>query len=267
MSAKGKLSFDGCVELVGQIVDDFITFSEEPKPNIPSKKVYKVTSSEEAPDVVRSARRAALSNIKDSLFLEKFAFDTRRIDQKFERNPRINLQYWNRSQQFIDAEKHKNMVTFGKLIDPLNDIQDQYGDQPEYFQSYAMDLHDLVGRVLRVKEADLEVFTPQLDYLKQLLYARYRLSMEDIERLSRDQLKERILSKDEALLKRGNYLKTTNTKENNNKPTAVVKDGDGGVTQESIINAIFGNSKFRRDGEKKAQRTITIIIKDEAIDE
>jgi len=263
MNSKGKLPFDGCVELVNKLVNDFVSYTNSPQPNIPCKKTYKVASSNEETSVVRSARLAALNNIKKGIFIEKFAFDTRRIDQKLERNPRSNLQYWNRSQQFIDAEKHKTLTTFGKLKEPLDDIQNEYGDQPEYFQSYAMDLYDLVGRVLRVKEGNLDVFTPQLDYLKQLLYARYRLSIEDIEKLSKDQIKAKILSKDEALLKRGRYLENTNS--NNKKDTVVVKDGNS--AQESIINAIFGNSKFRRDGERKAQRTITITIKDESLDE
>jgi hypothetical protein len=265
MTVKGKtLPFDGCVELVSQVVDDFVVFSKGSAKNIPNKKIYKVASSREPSIVERSARMAALRNVSGDLPFNKFAMDKRRIDEE-ERNPRKNLQTWNRSQQFIDAQKHKRMTTFARLMDPLNNIKTAYGTQPEYFDSYARKLHDLVTRALRVKEADQEIYTPQLNYLEQLLDARYRLSMEDVHGMDKKTLESRILSKDEDLLRRGSYLDATSYEDNT--PQVVVKDGDKGIAQESIINAIFGNNKFRRDGEKKVERTITITIRDEVMDE
>ena len=264
MTVKGKtLPFDGCVELVSQVVDDFVTFSKGAASDIPRKKIYKVASSKEPAGIVRSARVAALRDVTNNLFFEKFAMDKRRIDE-MERNPRKNLQTWNRSQQFIDAQKHKRMTTFARLMDPLNNIKKVYGTQPEYFDSYARKLHDLVTRALRVKEADQEIYTPQLNYLEQLLDARYRLSMEDVLGMDKEVLEKRILSKDEDLLRRGSYLEATDYEDDT--PKIVVKDEDKGITQKSIINAIFGNNEFRRDGEKKVQRTITITICDEAIE-
>ena len=58
--------------------------------------------------------------------LAKFAMDTRQIDQEHDVNPRRNLQYYHRSQQFIDAEINKKMASFAELMPVLNKIQDTY---------------------------------------------------------------------------------------------------------------------------------------------
>jgi len=75
MTVKGKiLPFDGCVELVDQVVDDFLVLSKYAASDIPIKKTYKVMSSDEPAEIVRSARLAALKNItnyywKNSLWI------------------------------------------------------------------------------------------------------------------------------------------------------------------------------------------------------
>jgi hypothetical protein len=75
-------------------------------------------------------------------------------------------------------------------------------------------------------------------------------------------LKKTILEKDEALLKRGTFVEQTGGLiKNNNSSNQIVIDGNS--TPKNIIEAIFGNNEFRRDGEKKVQRTITISITDE----
>jgi hypothetical protein len=82
-------------------------------------------------------------------------------------------------------------------------------------------------------------------------------------------IKKAILDKDEDLLKRGAYLYRTNDSDlqkSSGTNQNMVVDGKAS-TQENIINAIFGNSDFRRNGEKKVQRTITITITDEAKDD
>ena len=253
------LPFDGCVELINKIIDDFVVFANNPQP-IPSKLTYKIASRRDnAPEI--AARKAAIRNIEDGLFLKKLAFDTRLIP-KNQRIPRKNLQVWNRSEEFIDSRKHNQIKTFSRLIEPLDNIKKYYGEEPEYHDSYARKLHDLISRALRVKEEDLEVYAPQLEYIEQLLDTRYRLSMEDVSKMDKLALETRILSKDEDLLQRGRYLKATEQE----KKISVIKDGNNGITQESIVNAIFGNNNIRRDGEKTVERTITITIRDEVVE-
>jgi len=263
------LPLDGCVDLVGQLMSDFVKLSKN-KSAIPQKRIYKIASSAESPAIVSSARMAAFAAISNRIPIKKYAFDTRRTNQEDERNPRSNLQYWSRSQQYIDEEDQKRLEAFARLISPLDGIKNKYGNHPEYFQSFARKLHESVKGVLKVKESDLDIFRPQLDYLEQLLYARYRLSLEDLTKMGSGAVEERLLSKDEDLLKRGSFINITGDQEDNNQKHAnkvMLKDGDKtGLTQESIVNAIFGNNKLRREGEKTVERTITITIRDEVID-
>jgi hypothetical protein len=90
------------------------------------------------------------------------------------------------------------------------------------------------------------------------------LSLDDIAKMSADQLSQAILKKDEKLLKKGAFIKEMVNREEKAMPA--VKDGNGGLTQDSIVNAIFGNNNIRRDGEKTVERTITITIKDTVLD-
>ena len=260
-----KLTLDGIAELAIRLSNDFVKCSIDKQVSVPEKLIYKIAQSNENSSIERSARVAALKEFSQSP-LKKYAFDTRRINQENNRNPRTNLQYWNRSQQFVDQDDSDRLNAFAKLLDPLGGIKKQYGKEPEYFESYARILDDLVNRVCQVDSKDVEVFKPQLAYLEQLLFARYRLSLADIKKMSKEDLRERIMQKDEHLLKRGDYQRITHTNELESRAVVVSKDGNKGITQESIINAIFGNNDFRREGEKKVERTITITIKDEVVD-
>lgn len=279
MSGKNKtLPLGGCVELINKMVNDMISYTYSDT-KIPDKMIYKVASKEEHCKVTGSARKAAFEQIgstglKKVAFVkndpamicqDKYAFDTRKINQKSIRNPRSNLQYWNRSQQFIDDEDANKLNAFAKLLEPLEEIKKQFGSEPEYFESYARTLDDLVSRVCQVDKEDVEVFKPQLAYLEQLLFARYRLSLEDITKMSGAKLKKRLLQKDEHLLKRGKYQDITKKEIVKKEDTAQLATKDGNSTQENIINAIFGDS-IRRRGDRAVERTITIKIRDEVIE-
>lgn len=189
MKKQVKIALNECAELTEKLANDFLSLANDFSLP-PAKLIYKIASIMEAPEVSRSARLAALQQIKGPLV--KTAFDTRRIDQEHDRNPRANLQYWNRSQAFIDEEDQNKIDIFSKLMPPLEEIKNDFGTEPEYHNSYARVLYDSVNRILRVKEADLDIFRPQLAYLEQLLFARYRLSMDELSKLGSKELKERI---------------------------------------------------------------------------
>jgi hypothetical protein len=188
----------------------------------------------------------------------KQAFDTRRIDQDHDRNPRSNLQYWHRSQEFIEEEDQIKLDLFAKLLPALDRIKNKFGAQPEYLQSYAKVLHETVLRTLRVKEGDLDIYRPQINYLEQLLDTRYRLSMQSLAHMPEVELYNLLIKKDESLLKRGSFLPNSVL----TSEAAINKSGDQGVTQQAIVNAIFGNNNFRKDSEKSVTRTITITVTD-----
>lgn len=244
-----ELSASEWADLSKKLAHDFSSWTEgEP---VPVQKSYKIASSDQAESQARKAALAGGGMIKQ-------AFDTRRIDQEEERNPRANLQHWNRSQQFLDEEDEHRLLSFSKLIEPLDEIKSKYGAHPEYHQSYARSLRDLVKKVVKLGKDDLEVFKPQLDYLEQLLFARYRLSLEEINKSGTSSLYQTILKKDESLVRRADWEKKFPSEES----SFSIKDGRVN-TQENIINAIFESSLKRNPGEKSVTRTITITIKDE----
>lgn len=258
-----KLPLNAKIDLVEIISNDFADFAKSNQIP-PDSLTYKVASVRENHAEKIAARLAAFSHLKPTK-LVKLAFDTRRIDQENDRNPRQNLQYWHRTDQFIDENDKDNLEIFSKLAKVLNKLKNNLGTQPDWFESYSRQLYDNVNRILRVKQADMDIFRPQLSYLEQLIYARYRLSMDDLKKNSESQIEEIILAKDENLIGRNNYMKDIDEnkiiKENSLNKT-IEK-----TTQESIVNAIFGtNQNIRKDGEKTVERTITITIRDNVVE-
>lgn len=258
-----KLPLDAKIQVISQLADDFAKLSESGV-SVPEAKTYKILSSEEGGSVGQAARLAAFTAMEPHP-LTKLAFDTRRVDQENDRNPRKNLQYWHRTDQFIDETDEKTLKTFARLAKVLKRMKKNLGTQPEWFESYARQLYDNVYRILRVKEADLDIFRPQINYLEQLIFARYRLTKENLEKFSESKLEERILAKDEDLIGRAAYLKETEPDEPTMTSQGFSKDSNN-TTQESIVNAIFGGAGMRRDGERTVERTITITIRDNVLD-
>lgn len=255
-----KFSWQGLVSLASQMSDDFEYFVQT-KQSVPEHLSYSVSDPEDS-NVLGSARRVALEKFQPALI--KRAFDTRRLDQDSERNPRANLQYWHRTDPFIIKEDQEKLEILAKLVSPLKEIKDKFGTQPEYLQSYARVLQETLARTLKVQETDKDIFGPQVNYLEQLIFARYRLSLEDIEKFSSSDLKERLMSKDEDLLKRGKFLPTEQF-ESRGQEKNIAKDGNYQVLNDTLAQAIFGQS-FRKPGEASSVRTITISIRDSVED-
>lgn len=257
-----NLPLDGQINLIEKIASEYDEYIGMGFNYCPSQIVYKIQSRDEDLSVIRKARVAALNDFHKPI--RKVAFDTRRVDQKTQRNPRANLQYWHRTDAFIDSEDEGKLSRFARLMRILDDIKKQFGTEPEWFESYARVLYDNVHRILRIKQADLDIFKPQLSYLEQLLDARYRLSMEDLQSLSNDMLRERILSKDESLLKRGFYLKETGLVSKGDEKQQQKTTNGNVELSDNLAKAIFGT--FRQPGERSVERTVTITIRDSVVD-
>jgi hypothetical protein len=257
-----NIPLDAKVKVISALAKDFVDEVVSCSCDVlPNEKTYTITSSDDGCMAKQAARKAAFESFGVISPIVKLAFDTRRIDQEVTRNPRSNLQYFHRHDQFIDEGDSKKLKTFAKFARVLGDLKNKYEKSPEWFNSYARQLYDQVGRVLRVKEADLDIFRPHLNYLEQLIYARYRLAMEQAENMPEKQISNIILSKDEELIGRNNYLKETQSAENVEAKKIVI-DGSSKTTQESIVSALFGGDSLRKDGEKSVTRTITITIND-----
>lgn len=258
-----KLSLSGNADLISKMTADYVKLASAGAVQLPSKRIYIVKDDAESDAVKRSARKKALQKL--ALPIVKNAIDSRRIDQQTTRNPRRALQYYHRSDEFVNEDVQKKLNTFSRLMGVLEEIKSSYGKENAWHDSYARELYGHVERALRIKVADGDYHEPQLAFLEQLVYARYRLSMEEIDRMDGLMIKKAILKKDEDLVRRGVYLEHTGGLEKNSTGPLVI-DGNSRTTQQNIVEAIFGNNDFRRDGEKKVERTITIKIVDSVVD-
>lgn len=287
-----KVPIDLYINLIGKFAEDFLKFTNDTT-GLPNEFSYKVAYKEEPASVMRSARKAALQKLAAvNQPLAKFAFDTRRIDQENDRIPRSNLQYWHRSDEFITEAQSKKIETFKKLFSVLDGLKESYGASPDWHDSYARILHDSVDRALRISQGDSDITESQLSYLEQLLDARYRLRMADLEEMNKENIKTALLKKDESLVRRGEFPIRMNKIDKHSQvqdlfarqaqgqqasqpiitSAPVIPEihnhivVDGGRNDEGINALLNGNGIVRKEGERIIERTITIKIRDEVID-
>ena len=251
------LNLEDSIQLLSKIADDFQYLCYINTKGISPNRHYNITISSNNRFIERRMRRSALNKLKP---ITKLAFDARFVDQENDRNPRSNLQYWMRSDPYIDQQTQDKLNHLVKLFNAVKIIKNNLGTSPEYHNSYAKTLFDNLERILKIKQIDKDIFAPQISYLEQLLYVRYRLDFNLIDALNENELVNIILQKDESLLKRGVHNLNTNiikTTERSND--GIIINGDG--SNQDILNSIFGN--VRKHGEKSVERVITITIREQ----
>lgn len=191
----------------------------------------------------------------------KLAFDTRKIDQETEVNPRRGLQNYHRSEAFISEAMSNKLETLVKLKDILEELRKEYEKEPEWQDSYARILHSTLEKGLRLvqKDGDYTDSVPGIgsfDYIEELLYVRYRLTPEMIDSMSSTDIKKSILSKDEELTK----------KDKNKAHVEINKHEVGKENYDTLLEKLFGGVKATKDN-KSVSRTVTITIKDDYLGE
>lgn len=203
-----------------------------------------------------SLRNAALS---ESTSIKKFAFDTRKIDQETEYNPRRGLQYYNRSEEYITENMSNKLKNLAKLKDTLTDLKKVFGKEREWQDSNARILLSTLDKALRTDQKDGEYTDAQpsvgsIDYIEELLHVRYRLTHDNLSKMASSELKKIILSKDEEL-----------TRRDINHDVEITKADAGNKNYDMLIDKLFGGVKVSEDG-KAVERTVTITIRDSVID-
>ncbi len=136
--------------------------------------------------------------------LKKVAFDTRRVDQENTYISRRGLQNYHRSEKFISDKLSQQIEAFTKLSKILDTLKQQYSKNYEWNDSYTRILHSATHKALRTLEKDDDFSDAQpsvgnLTYLEELMYLRYRLTIDDLLNMSDENLKKAILDKDEFL--------------------------------------------------------------------
>src|ERR1700733_8431710 len=126
---------------------------------------------------LRIFRAASLQDLSQSP-ITKIAFDTRRINQDTDFNPRRNLQNYHRSTPFISKDAASQIKSLFKLKTAADSIREDFIGDPDYLDSYSRILLSALDRTLRVNQKDMDFFQPQLDYVNEMLYLRYRINQD-----------------------------------------------------------------------------------------
>lgn len=200
--------------------------------------------------------------------INKFAFDTRRIDQETTYNPRRGLQNYHRSEPFVSDQIKKKIAAFSHLAKVLNSIKEEFGRDQYWQDSYARVLQAAVQKGLRTKEADGDFSDAQpsmasLDYLDELMFVRYRLTSEGILNASESELRKTVLAKDDLLISDGNQSLNNNVYDHimdkmfNSMATMATQM----KSSDDLATKLFGDVKASKDN-PEVERTVTIHIKD-----
>lgn len=189
----------------------------------------------------------------------KIAFDTRRIDQETEYNPRRGLQSYHRSEEFISQAISQKLKNFSKLRNVLVKLKDRFGKEPEWQDSYSRVLLSTLDKGLRTNEKDGDYTESQpamgsFDYIEELLYVRYRLTFDQLTELSEEDLTKIILNKDEDL-----------TKMDINK-VEITKHDVATQSYDTLLEKLFGGIKATKEN-PNVERTVTITVKDRFVEE
>jgi len=203
----------------------------------------------------RELRKAGLEAAQIGSGFKKLAFDTRRIDQETEFNPRRGLQNYQRSEAFITEAMSQKIQNFAKLRRVLVDLKQVYGREPEWQDSNARVLLATLDNGLRTVAQDGDFTESQpgvgsFDYLEELMHVRYRLGFDDLTRMNESDLKRVVLAKDEELTRKDvkNALEITKGD--------IAKNG-----YDSLIEKLLEGCRASADN-PDVERTITITIRD-----
>jgi hypothetical protein len=204
-------------------------------------------------------RKAGFVFFSANLGFTKVAFDTRRINQETEFNPRRGLQNYNRSESFLSEAMSDKIKNFTKLRDVIQDMKEQFGREHEWQDSNARVLLSTLDIGLRTiqKDGDYAVNQPaqgSFDYIEELLHMRYRLTFDDLSKKTASELKKVILSKDEEL-----------TRKDVNKALEITKSDAANQNYDTLMSKLLDGVRASKEN-PEVERTITIIIKDKFVE-
>ena len=216
--------------------------------------IAKGTESVPARKQALKLRKAAFESLADGNGFTKVAFDTRRINQGTQIIPRRGLQNYHRSQDFITEATDTRLKNLTKVKRALDNLKSKYGSEHEWQDSNARVLLSTIDKGLRSDYQDGDFTESQpgvgsLDYIDELLHVRYRLSFDDICRMSETDLERNILSKDEELTRHGA------------RSVEITKRDVATKNYDSLLEKLFEGCKASVDN-PDVERTITITVRD-----
>jgi hypothetical protein len=162
--------------------------------------IYDIINTIKTSEQDRFNRKLKLASMK------KEAFDSRYLTPDIDVNPRKTVQNFHHSQPKMTPELSGKLFQLKRLYDITEIIKNEFQREPEYQESYVRSLNHQLTRVLRLTEMDSNYSDNQqslssINYVEELLYSRYRLTLDDIKKMSDESLRDRILMIDDKLLK------------------------------------------------------------------
>lgn len=203
----------------------------------------------------RRLRKNTLERASWDQGFTKVAFDTRRIDQETQYNPRRGLQNYNRSEAFISEALSQKIKNFARLRQVLLGLKEVYGKEHQWQDSNARVLLSTLDNGLRTvaQDGDFAVNQPgtgSFDYIEELLHVRYRLGFDQLTALGEADLKKIILSKDEELIHR-----------DTSQDFVITKSDISSKGYDTLLEKLFTVSAPSGD-DPIVERSITITIRD-----
>lgn len=199
-------------------------------------------------------RRVALAEITGDVIVKR-AFDTRRINQDVDYNPRRNLQNYHRSEQLLSDAQVVKKTNLTKLYDVCAELKNKYEQEPEWQDSYCRVLYNTLNNALRIGQADQDFSDTATsigswDYVEEMLFARYRLDMNSLESYGTNRLKDILLQKDTSLINKTSIA-----------PSKITKHDIATKSYDSLLAQLFADCKASVEN-PDVERTITITIRD-----
>lgn len=234
-------------------------------------ELYQLISSgtENIPTRQRSiqVRKAGLENCVSDGF-NKVAFDTRRINQETDYNPRRGLQNYHRSEPFVSEIMGQKIKNFAKLRTVLEGLKAKYGRDHAWQDSNARILLSTLDNGLRIEQRDGDFAISQpaqgsLDYIEELMHVRYRLGFDDLSKLGATDLEKVILSKDENLINQDINAMLSAQPLTTQSQNAMVREAvpPHASADVMLIEKLFGDARASKEN-PETERTVTITIKD-----
>jgi len=215
--------------------------------------------------------RRKMMKVRSKYISEKIikqAFDTRLIDQQTELNPRRNLQYYNKSENFITEEIHQKINNLFKVKRAADQIKEKYIGEPDWLDSNTRILCNSLDQILRTEQKDFNFAESQLNYINDLLSIRYKLNKEDLESLNEKKIESILFQKDDKLSKLGLIKNYKNIyKPIKQEPYKVeaanefLKVAPKYENQDDLMNVLFGGVKANEKN-KNVKRSVNITITD-----
>lgn len=205
--------------------------------------------------------------------LKKMAFDTRRIDQDKDYNPRRGLQHYSRSDDFVSEEDIVKINNIKKLKNITALLHEIFNKDDAWHDSFSKTLYTGLENAVNDFNKLGNFSTDQksltgLHYIEQLLNIRYGINLTNMN-INDNEILNIILKKDEELLNKFNKLNLSNVKLGVEPPSNLetistalpTRKEVAEVPYHTLIEKLFGEVKATVDN-PNVERSITITIKD-----